>query len=237
MNLNILFWERFIRKQFITQVKLFVENVEKRLIPTFDSIEKEAESIQQQVWNNICSSSSSPDVDPSDLAEKARDAGIEYYEMVSGVKQALLNICATSLYHLYEQQVIFMLRREILHPSLENDINLLNVKTFKEELQKFDVDITQFSSWPVIDELRLVSNSVKHAEGSSAAELRKINPDIFENPVLKKYGTGFKNSSSWLYMPLAGDDLYVGIDDLKKYQNGIVTFWNEYISVLSQMTQ
>jgi len=69
MNLNILFWERFIRKQFIPQIELFVENVEKRLIPTFDSIEKEAESIQQQEWDNLCSAHSSPDVDPADLAE------------------------------------------------------------------------------------------------------------------------------------------------------------------------
>ena len=62
------------------------------------------------------------------LAERALEAGLEYYEMIFGVQQTLLNVCTTSLYHLFEQQVIFFLRREILRPTLENQKNLLKIK-------------------------------------------------------------------------------------------------------------
>ena len=232
---NITFWERYIKKQFIAQLELLVESIEKRLIPTFDTIESEAEDIEQREWDNLLSSCGNPDVDPCDLAEQAFDAKLEYYEMVSSVKQALLNICATALYHSFEQQVLFMLRREILHPSQENIVSFLKIQTFKDELLKYRVDIEKFSSWPIIEELRLVSNSIKHAEGKSSEMLRQINHGIFINPILKKYNMGFHSTSPRLYMPLAGDDIYVQIKDLKKYRDAISAFWSEYISELSKI--
>jgi len=153
--------------------------------------------------------------------------------MASSVKQILLNICATALYHLFEQQVLVILRKEILRPSKENMISLLKIKTFKDELLKGGVDIEKFSSWPILEELRLVSNSIKHAEGKSAEILRQRNHEIFINPILKKYNIASTPTSNWLYMPLAGDDIYVQIQDLKKYHDAIRAFWNEYISQLS----
>lgn len=89
MVFNVGFWERFIRNQFIPQATMFVENIETRLFPTFDNIEKEAEKVQEQEWNKLCSSCVSPDIDPADLAEKAHDPGIDYYMTASGVRQAL----------------------------------------------------------------------------------------------------------------------------------------------------
>ena len=232
---NITFWERYIKKQFIAQLELFVASIEKRLIPTFDTIESEAEAIEQREWDSLSSSYGYPDADPSDFAEQAFDAKLEYYEMVSSVKQALLNICATALYHSFEQQVLFMLHREILHPSQENIVSFLKIQTFKDELLKYRVDIEKFSSWPIIEELRLVSNSIKHAEGKSSEILRQINHGIFINPILKKYNMGFHSTSPRLYMPLAGDDIYVQIQDLKKYRDSISAFWSEYISQLSKI--
>ena len=49
----------------------------------------------------------------------------------------------------------------------------------------FQVDLTQFPSWPVIEELRLVANTAKHAEGQSADQLRRIRPEIFHSPIIR----------------------------------------------------
>jgi len=209
---------------------MFVENIETRLLPTFDSIESEAEKVTEQEWDKLCSSCSSPDIDPSDLAEKARDAGVDYYMLLSGVKQALLNVSVTTLYHLLEQQILFFLRREILYPSEENIIDLIKITVFKERCLRHDIDVEQFSSWPSINEMRLVANTVKHAEGKSAFELRKINPDLFTNPILKKYEVGPPGNYRRLYSPLAGEDLYITVKDLKKYRDSIVKFWDEFIA-------
>jgi hypothetical protein len=35
-----------------------------------------------------------------------------------------------------------------------------------------------------------------------------------------------------LFMPLAGEDLYLSIEDLKNYGETIVKFWNEFISAM-----
>jgi hypothetical protein len=234
MRFNILFWEPFIREQFINKVELFVESIEKRLMPTFDSIEDEAETIQHEKWERL-SSSSNEYTDPAISAENAMEAGLEYYEMMMGVRQGLLNILATALHHLFEQQIILMLRREILPLDVETNVHLFKVGTFMTELQEAGIDIAKFSSWEAVTELKLVSNSVKHAEGSSAEKLRAINPRIFENPILRDSEPGFHTNTSWLYMPLSGDDLYVTVDDLKRYSTGIVRFWEEYISAVLEL--
>lgn len=83
MVFNVGFWERFIRNQFIRQAIMFFENIETRLLPTFDDIENEAKKIEEQKWDKLCSSCVSPDTDPAYLTEKAHDAGLDYYMMVS----------------------------------------------------------------------------------------------------------------------------------------------------------
>ena len=232
MVFNVRFWDRFIRNQLTRQITIFVQNIQDRLLPTFRDIENEAEKVQEQEWDRLCSSYASPDIDPADLAEKARDAGIDYYTMVSGVKQSLLNVSATSLYHLFEQQLLFFLRREILHPSEENNIDLIKISIFKERCRQHNIDVEKFSSWQTIEEMRLVANTVKHAEGKSAIDLRKIRPDLFKNPILEKYGPKLEGNLGRLYMPLAGEDLYLSIEDLKEYGEAIARFWDEMVSAM-----
>ncbi len=179
----------------------------------------------------------SPDTDPAYLAEKAHDTGVDYYMMVSGVRQALLNVSEATLYHLFEQQLLFFLRHEILYPSEKNNIDrlikkkILKISVFEKRCLQHNIDIKNFSSWKIINEMRLVANTVKHAEGKSAVDLRKIRPDLFKNPILKKFEI-FKLpvNSRPLFMPLAGEDIYLSIEDLKNYGETIVKFWDELIS-------
>jgi len=223
---NIKFWEPFIRNQLIQQITIFVENIENRIIPSFDDIKNEAEKVAEQEWDKLCSSCFSPDIDPSDLAEKAHDAGVGHYLMLSSVKQALLNVSVTTLYHLFEQQLLFFLRREVIHPSEENNINLMKIAILKEQFLQYNIDIEKFSSWSTINELRLFANTIKHAEGDSAVKLRKVRPDLFN---FKKDKTSIYSSYSRVYMPLAGEDIYILIEDLKNYKDAITKFWDELI--------
>ncbi len=48
---NIRFWEKYIKTQFIKQVELLTESIQNRLIPTFDSIEREAEELSEKEWD------------------------------------------------------------------------------------------------------------------------------------------------------------------------------------------
>jgi len=232
---NIGFWEGYIRNRFIKQIELLTESIQNRIIPTFDTIEKEAEELSEKEWGRLCSSCYSPDIDPADLAEKAEEIGIDYYTTLSGIKQTILNITATALYHLFEQQIIFLLRREVLQPSKENEAGLMKISIFREQLLKKGVDIYSFASWDKIDELRIVSNSVKHTEGSSAKKLRKIRPDMFKHPILRNHPEMdlIDSPISHVYMPLAGDDIFVIHNDLAEYKIALVDFWNQFIMACS----
>ena len=61
------------------------------------------------------------------------------------------------------------------------------------------ISIEEFRSWNDLEELRLVCNAVKHAEGGSAKALEKIRPDLFSNdfyPLLTSKQTVIKLSTS-----------------------------------------
>lgn len=231
MVFNINWWEGYIRNHFIRQTIMFTESVINRLVPTFANIEDEAEKVANKEWERLSASYCDPDgnADPFDYAERSQEAGIDHYMMLSSVKQSLLNISATTLYHLYEQQVIFFLRKAILHPSQENDQELMKPSEFGKRLFAENIDITKFRCWSKIDELRLVANTVKHGEGGSAQQLRSIRPDLFNDPSIKDLWPDAKPGINF-YMPLAGEDLFVTIDDIGNYKDSLVEFWETAIS-------
>ncbi len=232
---NIGFWEEYIRNQFIKQIELLNESIQNRLIPTFDNIETEAEELSEKEWNRLCFLCYSPDIDSEDLAEKAQEAGIDYYITLSGIKQAVLNITATAIYHLFEQQIIFFLRREVLRPTQENDIGLMKLSYFRKLLLADGIDIFSFRSWGKIEELRVVSNTVKHAEGDSASKLREMRPDMFKHPTLRNHPEMdiMQSAVTRVYLSIAGDDIFVLPKDLSEYKDALVDFWVEFISVCS----
>jgi hypothetical protein len=91
------------------------------------------------------------------------------------------------------------------------------------------LNLENLSPWPQINELRLVANSVKHAEGKSTEQLRKLRPDLFENPILKKDETlNWLVSSPNVYLPIGGEDVYLTIVDMDLYRNALLSFWNEF---------
>jgi hypothetical protein len=93
-----------------------------------------------------------------------------------------------ALYHLVEQQVCYLCRLAFYGPQGVP----LNPGTSISLLRALDVDVTTFTSWLRIDELRHLANCVKHAEGNSCEQLRKIRPDLFEKPT---FGLAFNMSA------------------------------------------
>ena len=111
----------------------------------------------------------------------------------------------------------------------------MKVSVFRDKLLENGIDIISFKSWINIEELRIVSNAIKHAEGFSAVELRKIRPDMFEHPMVRTQKESFLtgNSIPLVYLPLAGEDIFVMQEDLLKYKNALVDFWTEFIDTCS----
>lgn len=226
MNFNALFWSRPFQAEFVPQIKAIADALEKRVLPGFENIEEESKRVSEDTWKAFMSMPGTGDEDPADVAENAEQAGVSHYLLLDGIRQGMLNLFAAALYHAFEQQIMLFHRTEVLRLPEENNYALLTLSEFQSRLARSGVDIKTFSSWAKIEELRLVANAVKHAEGNSAKRLHTLRPDMFQNPHLDHLGvSGARNLR--IFQPLVGEDLYVSLTDIHDYSATLITFWQE----------
>ncbi|MCU1302008.1 MAG: hypothetical protein JWQ87_2292 [Candidatus Sulfotelmatobacter sp.] len=215
------------RREFAPQVRAIVETLEKRMLPAFAGIEDEAETVVEKAWDALMSAPGTGDEDPGDFAEAAQDAGISHYMLLNGIRQGMVNLFAAALYHAFEQQIMMFLRREVLHPREENDPRLFQMSEFQKRMNILGIDITTFLAWAKVDELRLVANTVKHAEGSAAHKLHEIRPDLFVPPQTAELGLALDKIEPRVFLPLVGEDLFVSVADAGQYRDSLLEFWQQ----------
>ena len=222
------FWISILQTEFVPQLNSIVNALEKRLLPNLEKkkIEAESDRIVEEDWERFMSMPATGNEDPSYFADRAENAGIAHYTLMCGIRQGMLNLFSAAPYHAFEQQVMFFHRKNVLDLDEENDPNKFSLAVFERRLKKYDIDIKNFASWSKIDELRLVANTVKHAEGPSSHKLRKIRPDLFINPLFSQDPFPLQGLDS-VFQPLVGDDLYVSLQDIKDYCDYLVQFWQE----------
>lgn len=229
---NGLYWANYARRIWIPEIEVLQETIEKRVVPSFSHIEQESEAAREAERIRL-NPLVGPDTDPGDIAEAIHEAGIYYYIMRDKAKQAVINLFAVALHHLVEQQLLVLLRHELLPKSDEDDYRLLKRKELISAFASRSIDLSTFDSWAKIEELRLLANTVKHADGDSADELADLRPDLFTPPIMKD------DESSPLYglvrrvfTPLAGNDLYLTEQDLTGYFSNAVDFWLELMTAM-----
>ncbi|KVQ20301.1 hypothetical protein [Burkholderia cepacia] len=231
---NATFWRGYFQRMFKPHLERMLEVLEHRLLPTFDGIEAEATALQETTYNDLISMPFDPDrVDESDLANAAFEAGYKHYSGMDSVRQALINSFAPMLYHTWEQQLLAFHRKEVLHPKEERKNKFLRVDVLQTRLMDRGFDITQLSTWTTIDELRILANTVKHADGGSGDQLKARRPELFEPHHAKAeiVATPFRYTPS-VYRPMSGEDLYLTMADLRTYGRATIDFWDEFSDAL-----
>lgn len=226
MIYNAHFWKQYFQAEFIPQIIGIVNALEKRILPGFQNIAEESRQVSKDTWEAFMSMPGTGDEDPADFAEEAEQAGVSHYLLFSGIRQGMLNLFATAIYHAFEQQIMLFHRIEVLRTEEENNYALLKLSEFQRRLVNSGVDITTFSSWAKIDELRLLANTVKHADGNSSKRLHELRPDMFQNSHLDKFGFS-DTRNPHIFQPLIGEDLYVSLTDVQEYSATLISFWQE----------
>ena len=225
-----IFWEyhfnQFLIPQYVNLKRVIIE----RIAPAFSNIEEEAEEISQKYFDNAGKYGDPENFDPGDYAESAMEKGQEHFELMTNMHFATLNIFTTALFHLYEQHVIFLFRREILPPALENKRNLLSLQVAYRGFELSGFDLKAFRAYQKIRELQLCCNCIKHADGRSCEELKELNPSLFIFPLLRNSAEA-DTSYRRIYTPMAGEDIWVTEDDFEEYVVGIINFWNEFFAI------
>ena len=197
-----------------------------RIARAFDSLEEEAERIRDEAYSRW-SANAGPDDDPLRAQEDAYFVGVDFYLASEAIRQGVYNLMVAGLYHLLEQQAQYLATRVLSNPVIQPDAKG-GFKQLKKLLkQKFSVDIESFKSWPPMNELILVANTVKHGGGGSANKLKPLNPDLFKNSPdpLPRFG-------NLPLRPLVGEGLRLTEDHFKTYHNCVQQFWDELTAAL-----
>ena len=219
---------------FPRQLDAIFDTLEKRLLPNFgdDTINEESQRIVEGFWDRFTAIPGMEERDPDHFLDAAHDAGISHYLLMYGIRQGMISLFAAALYHTFEQQLMFVHRKNVLLKNEENEPNLYKIKLFCSRLKEYGIDIEGFPSWQKIEELRLVTNTVKHAVGNSSRKLRKIRPDLFRNPLLPQESSLLDLPYTQLAGTLVGEGLYVSLQDVKDYRDHLVLFWEELANVV-----
>jgi hypothetical protein len=117
----------------------------------------------------------------------------------------------------------------LLWPAESRTLSLVNWDIAKERLiRDYGINVENFISWPKVNELRLVANTVKHADGASCNNLKSLRPDLFDSPRLEGDASTFDLvKMREVFQPLIGEDLYVNRDEFANYVSTVKQFWEE----------
>jgi hypothetical protein len=234
---NHEFWGRHFRRVFIPHLRRLLEVLEVRFLPTLGTIEDEASALREKAYQELCEMPSDGNGDLSEFAEAAQDLALEFYSGMTSVRQAVLNAYAPILYHTWEQQLLTFHRREMLHPQEENDKRFMRLDVLIERLGQCGIVLGALPSWATIDELRVVANAVKHADGTSADALRERFPRYFDDPGLVEGITlRIGSTKPRVYLPLSGDDIYLRLEHLRRFVGALVDFWSEFEAAFAGRT-
>jgi len=217
-----LYLPKIMREILKSQISDYVGIYSQKLLPVFKEIERDADKHANDFFDNSMSQPASGDsFDPASIAETARDEGIDYYLYLSLGKYNLTATWHATLYQVWEQQTRRFLFQEIscVH-NIPFEKFCTNLSELKEKFRFHNVDIESFSCWSQISELSLLCNVIKHGEGPSAKELRKIKPMLFKQEHGTEYMKTFKTT-------LLEVTLRVDEKTLQNYSEALLSFWDE----------
>lgn len=235
---NELFWAHYIRGVFIEETRTFGQTLKNRILKAFDNIEQEAKELKEKEYKRLLQTpvgeNGGPGMDV--LAERAEEEGINFYITMTNLQQGIVNLFAVALYELFIQHLMILYRKEILEIHEENDEKLFKMREVKRRFRECGIEIEKLRSWEKIEELRLVCNTVKHAEGKSADNLRDIRQDLFNPPsstLFKSPGLSVPPKGA-LFKPLFGEGFFVRSDDIVSYADALKEFWEELAVALEK---
>ena len=217
-----LYVTEMTRRYSKSEISDYIEIYFKKLLPVFKDIESDAKKHVHNFHDNIMSQPACDDsIDPSSIAENAQEEGIDYYLHLKLGKYNLTATWHATLYQVWEQQIRRFLFRETPHvKKIKFERFCTKLSEIKEKFKLHNVDIENFSCWPQINELRLLCNVIKHGDGKSAKELRKIKPMLFKQEGGTDHMKIFKTT-------LLEETLNIDEKTLQNYTEALLSFWDK----------
>lgn len=209
--------EREIR---ISEHRFYVEQAKRRLLAQFSNIEAEAEQAEAEHWERSGQSFDPDRHDPGDLAEAARDHGVEFYQLLSEMHDRTRLGVVAGIYHHWDKTFRRFLVREFRWPRLvigehtRRAVWKLDSAKLEKLLRAVGLDLWGLACYQRLDSMRLVVNVFKHGEGRSLDDIRQRHPEF-----LREY------SRHW--STLDDTDLEVTDEHVEQFAAAVESFWRE----------
>lgn len=226
---------------FFESIDTFLHIIKDAFIPALSpvNIEAEADKRRAEVEERL-SGTADESFDIADVIGKIEEAAIDYYMSIGEMQQGMVNLFAVGLRHMYEQQLYqFYLKQivcldeehEIIRTDKETPMGENLTRSYKEK--RFD--LSTYVGWDMLEELRRLSNCIKHGEGPSCQELKKVNSVLFDfrhasEDIWNKPGIDSESRYTPVMNPMSGTDIYVTVEDLTKYAEAVRAFWQDFFS-------
>lgn len=224
-------WPRFQAEYFIRDYRKELEHYasvfHQRIVTSFANLDDEAQRIEDETYARMGEHVDPEYASPDYGMEEAFHAGVNFYLTTDAVRQGVYNLMIAGLFHMLEQQAQYLATRVFperpIPPEKNGGLNQLKPMLKSE----YGINIESFQSWPKLNELNLVANTVKHGDGRSSEELKLLNPDLFRDPL-----DPFPHISTLPLRPLVGEGLRLTEDHFKKYKSCLEQFWDELTAAL-----
>jgi hypothetical protein len=217
----------------VRHVTVFCEHACDDIIPAFGNPENRANELAESEYRRLCSQPVGEygDYDLAIAAEAAHEKGLAFYETLTAVRQSMLNLLAAGLFHLIEQELANLCHIEAETVAPPTDTKICVTADWYQ--QHFGLDLGSLDSWQMIDDLPLVANTVKHAEGKSATDLRQRRPEFFRHPIDRKLLPNETQSVSFVRpvrSPLSGEDLYITEEAFQEFAQAAERFLRDVVN-------
>jgi len=208
------------RELRISEHRFYVEQAKSRLLSQFANIEAEAEQAEAEHWERSGQSFDPEWDDPGDLAEAARDHGVEFYQLLSDMHDRTRLSVVAGMYHHWDKTFRRFLVREFRWPRLvigdhtRRALWKLDSAKLEKLLAAIGLDLSGLACYSRIEAMRLVVNVFKHGEGKSLDDLRERFPE-------------FLRESAHRWNVYDDTDMEVTDDHVEKFSTAIESFWRE----------
>jgi hypothetical protein len=227
--MNSVYLELLLNGYIIGPISAFRRYVFNSVIPAFGNLEKRAGDVAEEHFSEIGSQPVHDDIvfDMADVAEAAQQKSLDWFLMMVSLRQTMLNLLAVGLFHLTEQQLARLCRDGRFTVPPPTDTKLEEVKKWYGK--HVALDLETLPSWGAINELRLIANAVKHAEGSATKQLRLLRPELFSNPAYEEIyrEEGLTRTMDPVHAPLSGEEFFVTEQLLDGYSAAAESFFRE----------
>lgn len=215
-------WGPF-RQTLIDGHLFYVEQARKRLLSQFEDIEQESDRAAEE-WLEQQGDRFDPDRhDPGDFYEKANEVGIEFYQLLSNMRDQTRLSAAAGMFHEWDKQLRDWLTREILHwhhgDTITSKVWSVDFLKITDLIEGFGWEVRNTDYFKKLDACRLVVNVYKHGKGNSLDDLLQNYPEYIEDPLSGlSVGYSVKNYLDHTHLKLTNEQF-------QEFSDAIVAFW------------